>query len=119
MKKLEELSPSGSIKWDDQPPSEIEFPRDCDFDMDDAFSKETFKKSTSRFSCSCQVAEYGFLNPSFINGHLVVFSEDIFLVIFMDIDSISFFHRIKVNIDAVNLHNVGIEPSIIKTPRVE
>ena len=49
---------------------------------------------------SLQIAEHNFLHPTFIRAHVIVFSEDVFAVIFADLHSISMFCRVKENLGA-------------------
>ena len=48
-----------------------------------------------RWKCKCQVSPHGFVRPSMIAGNFVVFTEDIFGVIFIDLRSISLFYRVS------------------------
>lgn len=54
-----------------------------------------FKSCIGRWSCECQVAEHGFRDPSFISGNFILFSEDVFAVLFLGINSISLFKRVE------------------------
>jgi len=41
-----------------------------------------FTKCLGRWNCECQIASHGHQNPEFIPGHLIVFSQEYFAVLF-------------------------------------
>ena len=43
----------------------------------------------------------------FISGHFVVFSEDIFGVLFLELRSFSMFHRVSENLHAINADDIN------------
>ena len=49
-----------------------------------------------RWVAEAQIAEWGFKNPSFIPANVVVFSEDEFAVMFLDLNCISLYRRLNV-----------------------
>ena len=67
--------------------------------------KVILERAESRFMCECQIAGQNFSAPSFINGHWVVFSEDLFAVMFLELRSISFYHRVQENLGRVALRS--------------
>merc|ERR1711915_1151502 len=69
---------------------------------DDCFERRTIphKFCLGRWSCKCQVARHGFLEPSFIPGNFILFSEDEFAVLFLDLSSISLFRRVDKQLAA-------------------
>ena len=49
-----------------------------------------------RWVAEAQIAEWGFKNPSFIPANVVVFSEDEFAVMFLDLNCISLYRRLNI-----------------------
>jgi len=47
------------------------------------------------WQCKCQVAYDNFSNPEMIRGYFVLFSNDMFAVMFLDLGGISVYHRAK------------------------
>jgi len=58
-------------------------------------TKVDYRFCKGRWKCKCQVSPHGFVRPSMIAGNFVVFTEDIFGVIFIDLRSISLFYRVS------------------------
>lgn len=48
-----------------------------------------------RFHGFGQIARQGFQNSSFIEGHWVVFNEDLFGFLWIKLESFSLYHRVK------------------------
>merc|ERR1719400_2153032 len=55
-----------------------------------------WKECIGRWAAEAQIASHMFRDPKFIPANLIVFSEDEFAVMFLDLKSISMFHRVKV-----------------------
>jgi len=62
----------------------------------DVLERETieYNKCKGRWNCECQIAQHGFANPEFIPGNFILFSEDYFGVIFLELRSISLYRRV-------------------------
>lgn len=73
--------------------------------------EDAFASCRSRFLCRCQVAGHEHLNPEMIHGHLAVFDDDLFAVLFLELHSVSFFHRVQEDLSAVNLDEVPTLPA--------
>jgi len=56
----------------------------------------TWRECIGRWAAEAQIASHMFRDPKFIPANLIVFSEDEFAVMFLDLKSISMFHRVKV-----------------------
>lgn len=54
-----------------------------------------YRSCIGRWSCECQVAGHGFRDPSFISGNFILFTKDVFAVLFLGINSISLFRRVE------------------------
>ncbi|KAK3596890.1 hypothetical protein CHS0354_029077 [Potamilus streckersoni] len=67
-------------------PSQCEEREDC---------KDLPKYCKARYHSKGQIAAFGYQNPSFSNNHWVMFSEDVFGVLWLDLYSFSLFNRIK------------------------
>ena len=93
-------------------PSECE----CEYPLD---SSDSFRTVNWRFEASCQIASDMFQNPEWIDGNLVIFSEDLFGVIFMaeehGFNSLTIYHRVQENLSAVHYEDVfkGIPKTVI------
>ncbi|TRY63487.1 hypothetical protein TCAL_06851 [Tigriopus californicus] len=59
------------------------------------------RNAQSRFLCQCQIAGHGFRHPQFISGHFLVINDDLFAVLFIELASLSFYHRIQTDLDRV------------------
>lgn len=53
-----------------------------------------FRKCLGRWVCECQVAEHGYQHPSFIPGNFILFSEDMFGVLFLRLDVLTLYKRV-------------------------
>jgi hypothetical protein len=53
-----------------------------------------YDKCKGRWMCECQIAQHGFRDPSFIPGNFILFSEDEFAVLFIELASVSLFRRV-------------------------
>ena len=53
-------------------------------------------KCRGRWVAEAQIAEWGFKNPSFIPANVVVFSEDEFAVMFLELNCISLYRRLNI-----------------------
>ena len=91
---------SGKTKYDPgSAPQVFRLPGGCH-----GFNKHDFKVCLSRFGCQGQVREldgdgWGGIDGEdgdyeWIPGHFVVFSEDIFGIIFIELEDIAMFHRV-------------------------
>ena len=68
---------------------------DCEYDWD--MSDDIFRTKTWQFKCSCQVSPENFSDPEMIDGVLIVFSKDVFGVIFLeDFGSLIIFRRAEM-----------------------
>lgn len=81
-------------------PQYIEFQAGLELDFTvpaNCFIREPILYTTSRgrWSCQCQVAGHGFVNPSLIPGNFILFSEDVFAVLFLELSSISLYRRVR------------------------
>lgn len=74
---------------------DFQLPADC-------FERERidFEKCKGRWSCECQIAENMHLNPRTIPGHFILFTEDIFAVLFIELRSVSLFHRAQMPVSS-------------------
>jgi len=65
-------------------------------------SSDLFRTVKWRFEASCQIASDLYQNPEWIDGNLVIFSEDMFGVIFMaeehGFNSLTIYHRVQDNL---------------------
>ncbi|KAH9362054.1 hypothetical protein HPB48_014993 [Haemaphysalis longicornis] len=59
---------------------------------------EVPKTCIARYHALGQVAGHGFTNPSFSRGHWIVFSEDLFGFLWLELLSLSMYHRVKEEI---------------------
>ena len=79
---------------------------DCDYPLDEDF----FRKALWRFQATCQISDFMYENPEWIEGNLIIFSEDIFGVIFIaesyGFVALSIFHRVKENLSAIHYQDV-------------
>ena len=79
---------------------------ECECSLDD----NVFHKSVWRFQASCQIASDMYQNPEWIDGNLVIFSDDLFGVIFMaeahGFNSLTIYHRLKEDLSAVHYDDV-------------
>lgn len=48
-----------------------------------------------RWKCKCQIASYGHVSPSMVDGNLILFNEDLFAVLNITICSLRYFSRVK------------------------
>lgn len=48
-----------------------------------------------RFHGFGQVADEGFQDPSFVEGHWIVFNEDLFGFLWISLQALSMFHRVQ------------------------
>ena len=75
---------------------------DCEFPLDD---NEVFSNALWRFEATCQIAEDKYKSPQWIKGNLVVFSDDLFGVIFMaeahGFNSMTIYHRVQEKLSAI------------------
>ena len=106
MRKSEQISlPTEDIKPTIYPfilPNEC----DCEFPLDD----EVFQNSIWRFEATCQIASDMYQSPEWIDGNLIIFSDDLFGVIFMaeshGFNSLTIYHRVKEDLSAVHYEDV-------------
>jgi len=73
---------------------DFQVPRDC-------FGREDipFKKCKGRWNCECQIARHGFVNPEFIPGNLVLFSDDLFAIHFIDLHTMNIYRRVTEELE--------------------
>jgi len=66
----------------------------------DAHERETipFSKCIGRWNCECQIAQHGGYNATFIPGHFILFSQDYFAVLFIELRSLSLYKRVSKHI---------------------
>ena len=73
-------------------------------------SSDLFRTVKWRFEASCQIASDLYQNPEWIDGNLVIFSEDMFGVIFMaeehGFNSLTIYHRVQENLASVHYEDV-------------
>jgi len=48
-----------------------------------------------RWSCECQIAGNGYTNPEMILGNFILFNENLFAVLFLDLNSLSLYRRVE------------------------
>ena len=78
---------------DFQPGLELDFVPPANCYGDEAIS---YRSCRGRWLCECQVAGHGFHDPRFIRGNFILFHEDCFAVLFLDIQSISLYRRVSL-----------------------
>ena len=89
---------------------------ECEYPLD---SSDIFQSANWRFEATCQIASDMFQNPEWIDGNLVIFSEDMFGVIFMaeehGFNSLTIYHRVQENLSAVHYEDVfkGLPKTVI------
>ena len=80
---------------------------ECEYPLD---SSDLFQSANWRFEATCQIASDMFQNPEWIDGNLVIFSEDMFGVIFMaeehGFNSLTIYHRVQENLASVHYKDV-------------
>ena len=72
-----------------------------------------YKQCNYRFIGEGQIAHHNFENPSMISAHIVIFDENNFGVLFLELRSMSLFSRVKENLCAVHFDDTGIDESQI------
>ena len=70
-----------------------------------------YKQCNYRFIGEGQIAHHNFENPSMISAHIVIFDENNFGVLFLELRSMSLFSRVKENLCAVHFDDIGIGAS--------
>jgi len=66
-----------------------------------------YKQCNYRFIGEGQIAHHNFENPSMISAHIVIFDENNFGVLFLELRSMSLFSRVKENLCAVHFDDIG------------
>jgi len=99
---LETQSSMEAIEAFMEDPSFI-FPEDEEGDLvemdfrlpDDCYERESIQlnKCKGRWSCQCQIAQNMHFNPRTIPGNFILFNDDLFAVLFIELRSISLYHR--------------------------
>ena len=83
-------------------------PDDCDCECQ--VNDELFSTALWRFQASCQIAGDMYNNPEWIDGNVIIFSDDLFGVIFIAENhgfvSLSIYHRVKQNLSAIQYKDV-------------
>ena len=77
----------------DQTAKPFAHPNNCRIDA--SIERDIFKTELWRFQARCQVSPTGYIDPKFIQGNFIVFSEDTFGVIFIDLQSLGIFDRVQ------------------------
>ena len=77
-------------------PSSFNIPHDCRVDA--PIKKDVFQSELWRFQAKCQIAWTGFVDPRFIAGNIIIFSKNVFGVIFIDVQSFGIFERKNENL---------------------
>lgn len=91
MEDLRRITRTGSaILPENLPVQPFRVPFDC---MDRG--SLTPSKCKARFHGHGQVAGHGFTNSSYIPGHWIVFNEDLFGFLWLELKSLSLFHRVQ------------------------
>ena len=84
------------------------YPQDCQ--IDGLIDRDVFRREMWRFQARCQPAFTGyaefFADPRFIDGNLIIFSEDIFGVMFIESQVLSIFERVKESLCDTQFSNV-------------
>ena len=70
-----------------------------------------YKQCNFRFIGEGQIAQNNFENPSMIPAHIVIFDENNFGVLFLELRSMSLFSRVEENLCAVHFDDIGIGAS--------
>lgn len=100
LQSLSEVMPTkdqSKNSWKEFPPQSLIVPNHVQTRSD----LPTVRLAQSRFLCQCQIAGHGFSHPQFISGHFIVINDDLFAVLFIELASLSFYHRIQTNLDRV------------------
>ncbi|XP_067135679.1 F-box only protein 31-like isoform X1 [Centruroides vittatus] len=85
--KVFRMSPSLSLNLPAQP---FYLPVDC-YER----YRQIPRMCTSRYHALGQIAGQGFINPSFSRGHWIIFNEDLFGFLWLDLLSLSMYHRVQ------------------------
>jgi len=56
---------------------------------------ESLTHCKGRWSCKCQIAGNGFTDPEMIPGNFIMFNENLFAVLFLELNSLSMYVRVK------------------------
>ena len=84
------------------------YPQECQ--IDGSINRDVFRREMWRFQARCQPAFTGyaefFADPRFIDGNLIIFSEDIFGVMFIESQALSIFERVKESLCDTQFSNV-------------
>ena len=73
-------------------------PEDMISEVVDEENPPNYNFCIGRWAAEAQIAGHNFLNPSFIKANLILFSEDIFAVMFLDLNDIAFYiHKIQLS----------------------
>jgi len=79
----------------------FEQPAGCHFDVD--LDEDVFKTKMWQFKCSCQVSPDNFADPKMIDGLLIVFSKNVFGVIFLELSCLSIYRRAEMDFNDTSL----------------
>ena len=85
-------------------PRRFNIPYNCRVDA--TLKRDVFRNEIGRFQSQCQIAFTDYTNPTFIKGNLIIFSENIFGVMFIDLQSLGIFERIVENLLCTNFMDI-------------
>ena len=74
--------------------------------IDSSIDQKLIKTELWRFQARCQIAMTGYVEPRFIRGNVIIFSENIFGVIFIDLQSLGIFERVTENLNCTHFEDV-------------
>ena len=74
--------------------------------IEPSLDRDIFQTEMWRFQATCQVAFHGYDNPRFIDGNLIVFSENTFGVIYIDLQCLAVFDRIEEELSKTHFSDV-------------
>lgn len=118
MNYFEKLQNSFNISMDSEdchsldlnPPTQQPFELPASFSLhtslNDFLTLNDLKEYLWRYASRIQIAGGGFQNPSFVDAHLIIFSEDTIALINIEIRSLKICHRVKENLSAINYEDV-------------
>lgn len=75
------------------PVQPFQLPTNCHARLSEVADTEP-KYCLSRFRCRCKIARENYSMPQWIMGNMIIFSEDVFGVLFIKLRCMNFFHRV-------------------------